>query len=78
MDSRQQDNSQPFLLRVWREEAADGETRWCGKIQQLLSVDTGYFDDWAKLIELLETMLSGHDGARLNEKGDRNERNEDS
>jgi hypothetical protein len=52
-----QDNSQPFLLRVWREEVEGTPTTWCGKLQHIVNGKAYLFRDWATLTALLEANL---------------------
>ncbi len=48
-----------FLVRLWAEEDAGGQTEWCGKVQQVTSGDARTFRDWSSLVTLLLTMLPG-------------------
>ena len=56
-----QDDSQPFLLRVWKEEAEGGDITWCGKLQHIINGDAFLFRDWATLTALLEANLQEND-----------------
>lgn len=55
-----QDNSHPFLLRVWKEEGEEGVIAWCGKLQHIVNGDSHLFRDWATLAALLEADLQAH------------------
>jgi hypothetical protein len=46
-----------FTLRMWREEAGEGQTEWRGKVQALPEGEAYFFRDWPGLIERLEVML---------------------
>src|SRR3954452_24255802 len=52
-----QDDSQPFLLRVWKEEIEGGGFAWSGRLQHIVKGDAHLFRSWIGLIELLETNL---------------------
>lgn len=58
-----QDDSQPFLLRVWKEEVEGGFV-WTGRLQHILTGNGHLFHDWSGLIELLEADLHRADGGR--------------
>lgn len=51
------DITQPFLLRVWQEEA-DGVVIWCGKLQHIVTGASHIFRGWPALVSLLEANLS--------------------
>ncbi len=46
-----------FTLRMWQEEAGEGQTEWRGKVQALPDGEAYYFRDWPGLIRRLEAML---------------------
>jgi hypothetical protein len=54
---RPQDISQPFLLRVWKEELQGGGAAWCGRLQHIVRGDARLFRSWEGLIDLLESSL---------------------
>lgn len=58
---RSQDSSQPFLLRVWKEEV-EGSVVWAGRLQHILTGKGRLFHDWAGLIEQLESSLRETEG----------------
>ena len=66
LDSNQ-DNSQPFLLRVWKEVGAEGTIAWCGKLQHIVNGDAHLFRDWPTLLALLEANFL--DEERMDEQG---------
>jgi hypothetical protein len=47
-----------FTLRIWQEEAGEGQTEWRGKVQALPDGEAYYFRDWSGLIGRLEAMLA--------------------
>jgi hypothetical protein len=47
-----------FTLRMWQEEAGEGQTEWRGKVQALPDGEAYYFRDWSGLIGGLEVMLA--------------------
>jgi hypothetical protein len=63
---RSRDDSQPFLLRIWKEEAEGRETggdvddgeegaiAWRGKLLHIVKGDAHLFSGWPALIALLE------------------------
>lgn len=53
---RQRRRSDLFLVRLWAEEASDGETEWRGKVQRAISGEARYFHDWSQLVDLLLEM----------------------
>jgi hypothetical protein len=55
------DHSQPFLLRVWKEEGEEGAVAWCGKLQHIVNGDSHLFRDWATLAALLEASFQNVD-----------------
>lgn len=57
-DTDQQKPSHLFLLRVWPDENGDGQEKWEGKIQYVLTGETEVFSDWASLNALLQSMLA--------------------
>ena len=46
-----------FTLRMWQEEAGEGQTEWRGKVQALPDGEAYYFRDWAALVAHLQAML---------------------
>lgn len=52
-----QDDSYPFLLRVWKEEKEGGDPAWAGRLQHLVRGNAHLFRDWSGLIDLLEADL---------------------
>jgi hypothetical protein len=55
------DHSQPFLLRVWKEEGEEGAIAWCGKLQHIVNGHSHLFRDWATLAALLEASFQNGD-----------------
>ena len=49
--------SRLFTLRLWQEEAGDGQVEWRGRVQALPEGETHYFRAWSGLVERLEVML---------------------
>lgn len=43
-----------FTVRLWPAPRADGEIAWRAKVTHVLSGETRYFQDWARLIGFLE------------------------
>ena len=58
--SNRQANETPrlFLLRLWREELAQGEVEWRGQMTSLANSEVRYFRNPATLYDVLLTMLS--------------------
>ena len=52
-----------FTVRLWREEAGDGQTEWRGKVQALPEGEASYFRGWPGLIGHMEAMLGAGRGA---------------
>ena len=50
-----------FTVRLWQEELGAGQSEWRGKVQHVLSGQTGYFRDWSMLVTYLQTMLPAAD-----------------
>ena len=58
MPARQHNkNSELFLLRVWREEEAEGAKRWRGRLQHAASGAQRQFRTLDELADLLDTLL---------------------
>ena len=55
--SKSHESSSLFLVRVWPEEAGDGQLEWRGKIQHVLSGEARPFCDWRELINTLLDLL---------------------
>ena len=66
-----------FLVRVWREDAEDGQdnahegvsgsdgsgkTKWCGRVQRVVDGESHQFSSWQGLTDLLLQMLSQSEG----------------
>ena len=61
------DRSQLFLVRLWaegsrdfgtdNEDSTNGESDWCGKLQQVVSGDACYFDGLSNLEQALGKMI---------------------
>jgi hypothetical protein len=49
--------SRLFTLRMWQEDAGDGQAKWRGKVQALPEGEAYYFRDWSGLIGHLQAML---------------------
>lgn len=56
---RQLKRSDLFLVRLWAEEASDGEKEWRGKVQKAVSGEAHQFRDWPELVNLLLEMAGG-------------------
>ena len=54
---RQFSRTDLFLVRVWAEDASDGETEWRGKVQRAVNGETRYFENWPQLLDLLQAMM---------------------
>jgi hypothetical protein len=54
-----------FTVRLWLERIGEEPVRWRGKGQHVLSGEICFFQDWPKLIEFLERLIS--------ENGDEND-----
>jgi hypothetical protein len=46
-----------FTLRLWAEEAEEGQTEWRGRVHYVTADEVRYFRDWPSLIPLLLAML---------------------
>lgn len=46
-----------FIVRMWLEDLGDGEIKWRGKVQHVLSGQVRYIQDWSLLEKLLLEML---------------------
>jgi hypothetical protein len=55
--SRQTKRSELFLVRLWLDEATDGEIEWRGKVQRAVTGEAYYFQDLPQLPELLRLMM---------------------
>ena len=53
------ETSHLFLLRLWREELAQGEGEWRGQMTSLTNGEVRYFRSPETLYKILLTMLSG-------------------
>ena len=53
--SPQADQSQLFVLRLWREDATEASPEYRGRVQHVLSGETHHFRTWTMLIEFLIT-----------------------
>ena len=67
MNTRQQDESPLFLMRLWGEDgggaavgaATDGavQSKWHGKLLHVATGETLYFTGWPALLSLLSSMF---------------------
>lgn len=48
-----------FTVRLWQEALNEKQTEWRGKIQHIGSGEVRYFRDWSKMMEFINTTLSG-------------------
>ena len=60
-DTRVTFRSQLFTVRVWREELADEQHEWRGKVQHVNSGEAFYFRRWSELGVRLEAWLEQED-----------------
>ena len=56
-ESKEHIQSHLFTLRLWDEQVGETETEWRGKVQHVISGETGYFRDWTTLIDVLREMM---------------------
>jgi hypothetical protein len=79
MNAKENEGSYVFLLRLWPQEAngtahstANGtvDTRWCGRVQHVMSGEAHNFQDWPALVDLLLTMIPVPDTAQQQETAD--------
>ena len=49
--------SQLFSVRVWREELAENQHEWRGKVQHVASGEVYYFRQWSELASLMVAWL---------------------
>lgn len=49
-------DSHLFTIRLWRQDLANGQVEWRGKVQHVLCGQAVYFSNW----ESLEGFLSNH------------------
>ena len=49
------DQSQLFVLRLWREDLSEESPEYRGRVQHVLSGETHHFRTWTTLIEFLIT-----------------------
>lgn len=54
-----------FLVRLWSEKSAEGDTVWCGKVQHVLKGRAAQFRDWPALMDIFVEMLP--DAARVSQ-----------
>ena len=54
---RQLGKSDLFLVRLWTEETEEGETAWCGKVQQAVTGEARFFHELPELINVLLSMV---------------------
>lgn len=57
MTSQREPHQHLFTLRLWREEDAEGQTTWRGRIHHTDTGNIRYFRGWPALIPLLLSML---------------------
>lgn len=57
-DDHQHEESQLFLLRVWRHPDGHGETLCRGKVQHVLTGKASAFEGWPALVTLLSSMTA--------------------
>jgi hypothetical protein len=68
LETEGRDNkSHLFLVRLWPErenkgEVSDGQARWQGKIQHVITGKAYYFHNWESMLQVLNSMLP-HDGS---------------
>jgi hypothetical protein len=56
--AREPTHTQSFMLRVWPEDAGNGQIEWRGKVQHVTSGEARYFRDWPALVACLREMLN--------------------
>jgi hypothetical protein len=54
--SQPEEWSQLFLVRMWQDQVAGGQSPWRGKVQHVATGKGGLFDDWASLVDLLTSL----------------------
>jgi hypothetical protein len=57
-------SSHLFLVRLWKQEAVDGNLEWCGKVQRTVTGEEGHFRDMQALVDLLLAMVPPGESAR--------------
>ena len=51
--SKRYESSSLFLVRVWSEDAGEGQMEWRGKVQYVLSGEARSFCDWPELVDAM-------------------------
>jgi hypothetical protein len=69
------ETSHLFLLRLWREELAQGQGEWRGQMTSLANGEVRYFRSPETLYKILLTMLS-NDSSGMGALGSRGEEGE--
>lgn len=54
---RQHPHAHLFTLRVWDEALGEGEAEWRGRVQEVSSGETGFFQGWTGLVATLTRLL---------------------
>jgi len=60
--NRQNTESSLFLVRLWPEDAPEGQPRWSGKIQQVVTGESQVFHSWPEMVAAMQRMLPQVDG----------------
>jgi hypothetical protein len=46
-----------FLVRLWSEQTPEGEPRWSGKVQQVVTGESHVFHSWPEMVSAMQGML---------------------
>ena len=46
-----------FTVRVWREELAENQHEWRGRVQHIITGEAYYFRGWPEMVSLLAIWL---------------------
>ncbi|MGI8586114.1 MAG: hypothetical protein ACR2M0_00270 [Chloroflexia bacterium] len=70
-DSRRNEPSHLFLVRVWLGRADDTEDVWEGKVQHVYSGKAYSFSGWPSLVAVLTDLASGAESVHQISEGER-------
>lgn len=51
-----------FTIRVWREELAEDQREWRGKVQHVNSGEAYFFRQWSEMVAHMVTWLEQEEG----------------
>ncbi len=75
---RQHPQAHLFTLRVWEEALGEGQAEWRGRVQEIVTGETGFFRDWQGLVATVQRLVSRPAAAREDGLGTAHAEGEDS